>query len=62
MEEVDLVPESQEPQSDSAPEDVVSVTLKRENSLYHSQRNVMRNGRYVHMFSLNRLLIINVRG
>lgn len=43
-EEVDLVPESEEPQPDSPPQDVVSVTLKRENSLRHSQRRSMRNG------------------
>ncbi|KAB5518421.1 hypothetical protein PHYPO_G00165670 [Pangasianodon hypophthalmus] len=44
IEEVDIVPESQEPQPDSPVEDVVSVTLKRENSLRHSQRHAMRNG------------------
>ncbi|KAJ8418122.1 hypothetical protein AAFF_G00138310 [Aldrovandia affinis] len=38
-EEVETMPESQEPQVDCPPEDVVSVTLKRENSLRHSQRN-----------------------
>ncbi|XP_036402430.1 canalicular multispecific organic anion transporter 1-like [Megalops cyprinoides] len=38
-EEVDTVPEGQEPQADCPPEDVVSVTLKRESSLHHSQRN-----------------------
>lgn len=47
MEEVDIIPESQEPQPDSPAEDVVSVTLKRENSLRHSQRHAMRNGRFV---------------
>ncbi|MCJ8749120.1 hypothetical protein PDJAM_G00172600 [Pangasius djambal] len=44
IEEVDIVPESQEPQPDSPAEDVVSDTLKRENSLRHSQRHAMRNG------------------
>ncbi|XP_060771637.1 ATP-binding cassette sub-family C member 2-like [Neoarius graeffei] len=43
-EEVDIVPESQEPQPDCSAEDVVSVILKRENSLRHSQSNAMRNG------------------
>ncbi|GAA6077114.1 canalicular multispecific organic anion transporter 1, partial [Tachysurus ichikawai] len=44
IEEVDIVPESHDPQLDSPAEDVVSVMLKRENSLRHSQRNAMRNG------------------
>lgn len=47
VEKVDIVPESQEPQPDSPAEDIVSVTLKRENSLRHSQRHAMRNGRFV---------------
>uniref|UniRef100_A0A4W4G0I7 ATP-binding cassette, sub-family C (CFTR/MRP), member 2 n=1 Tax=Electrophorus electricus TaxID=8005 RepID=A0A4W4G0I7_ELEEL len=38
-EQVDVVPESQDPQADSPPEDMVSVTLKRESSLRHSQRH-----------------------
>ncbi|XP_062374958.1 canalicular multispecific organic anion transporter 1 [Sardina pilchardus] len=42
--EVDTVPEAQDPQPDISPEDVVSVTLKRENSLRHSQRHAQRNG------------------
>ncbi|XP_061083740.1 ATP-binding cassette sub-family C member 2-like [Conger conger] len=36
-EEMELVPEGQEPQMDCSTEDVVSATLKRENSLRHSQ-------------------------
>ncbi|XP_061083514.1 ATP-binding cassette sub-family C member 2-like [Conger conger] len=36
-EEMELVPDGQEPQMDCSSEDVVSVTLKRENSLRHSQ-------------------------
>ncbi|XP_036439199.1 canalicular multispecific organic anion transporter 1-like [Colossoma macropomum] len=43
-EQMDVVPEGQDPQADSPPEDVVSVTLKRENSLRHSQRHATRNG------------------
>ncbi|XP_066507559.1 canalicular multispecific organic anion transporter 1 [Hoplias malabaricus] len=43
-EQMDIVPEGQEPQADSPLEDVVSVTLKRENSLRHSQRHAHRNG------------------
>ncbi|KAF4071490.1 hypothetical protein AMELA_G00273860 [Ameiurus melas] len=44
IEEVEIVPESHEPQPDSPAEDVVTVMLKRENSLRHSQRHAMRNG------------------
>ncbi|TSP25420.1 Canalicular multispecific organic anion transporter 1 [Bagarius yarrelli] len=44
IEEFDITPESQEPQPDCPAEDVVSVTLKRENSLRHSQRHAARNG------------------
>ncbi|XP_053475532.1 canalicular multispecific organic anion transporter 1 [Ictalurus furcatus] len=44
IEEVEIVPESHEPQPDSPAEDVVAVMLKRENSLRHSQRHTMRNG------------------
>ncbi|KAG7314076.1 hypothetical protein KOW79_022572 [Hemibagrus wyckioides] len=44
IEEVDIIPESHDPQPDSPAEDVVSVMLKRENSLRHSQRHSMRNG------------------
>ncbi|KAI5087921.1 canalicular multispecific organic anion transporter 1 [Silurus meridionalis] len=44
LEMIDIVPESQEPQADSPAEDIVSVILKRENSLRHSQRHAMRNG------------------
>ncbi|KAL7855414.1 hypothetical protein AOLI_G00190180 [Acnodon oligacanthus] len=43
-EQMDIVPEGEDPQADSPPEDVVSVTLKRENSLRHSQRHAQRNG------------------
>lgn len=60
LEEVDIVPESQEPQPDSPAEDVVSITLKRENSLRHSQRHVLRNGRFV-LHNPHMLLIIYVR-
>ncbi|XP_030626406.1 canalicular multispecific organic anion transporter 1 isoform X1 [Chanos chanos] len=42
--EFDLIPEGEDPQVDSPPEDVVSITLKRENSLRHSQRHAQRNG------------------
>lgn len=48
IEEVDIIPESHDPQPDSPAEDVVSVMLKRENSLRHSQRHAMRNGRCVY--------------
>ncbi|KAK3523187.1 hypothetical protein QTP86_021720 [Hemibagrus guttatus] len=44
IEEVDIIPESHDPQPDSPAEDIVSVMLKRENSLRHSQRHAMRNG------------------
>ncbi|XP_076867754.1 ATP-binding cassette sub-family C member 2 isoform X1 [Brachyhypopomus gauderio] len=44
VEGVDAMPESQDPLADSPPEDVVSVTLKRESSLRHSQRHVRPNG------------------
>ncbi|KAF7686818.1 canalicular multispecific organic anion transporter 1 [Silurus meridionalis] len=44
LEMIDIVPESQQPQADSPAEDIVSVVLKRENSLRHSQRHAMRNG------------------
>ncbi|KAL6466399.1 hypothetical protein MHYP_G00242030 [Metynnis hypsauchen] len=43
-EQIDGVPEGEDPQADSPPEDVVSVTLKRESSLRHSQRHSKRNG------------------
>ncbi|XP_039546373.1 canalicular multispecific organic anion transporter 1 isoform X1 [Pimephales promelas] len=39
FEEIDTLPEGLEPQADVSPEDIVSNTLKRENSLRHSQRN-----------------------
>ncbi|XP_035257042.1 canalicular multispecific organic anion transporter 1 [Anguilla anguilla] len=39
LEEVNTVPDTQEQQPDCSPDDVVSVTLKRENSLRHSQYN-----------------------
>ncbi|XP_066550054.1 ATP-binding cassette sub-family C member 2 isoform X2 [Amia ocellicauda] len=38
-EDEETLPDTQEPQSDSPPEDVVSVTLKRETSLRRSKRN-----------------------
>ncbi len=38
-EQIDTLPEGLEPQADDSPEDIVSSTLKRENSLRHSQRN-----------------------
>lgn len=60
LEEVDIVPESQEPQPDSPAEDVVSITLKRENSLRHSQRHALRNGRFV-LHKPHMLPIIYVR-
>uniref|UniRef100_A0A671T8S6 ATP-binding cassette, sub-family C (CFTR/MRP), member 2 n=1 Tax=Sinocyclocheilus anshuiensis TaxID=1608454 RepID=A0A671T8S6_9TELE len=37
---IDMLPEGLEPQADGSPEDIVSSTLKRENSLRHSQRSV----------------------
>ncbi|XP_072526726.1 ATP-binding cassette sub-family C member 2-like [Salminus brasiliensis] len=43
-EHMDIVPEGQDPQPDSPLEDVVAVTLRRENSLRHSQRHSQRNG------------------
>ncbi|KAI7805399.1 canalicular multispecific organic anion transporter 1 isoform X1 [Triplophysa rosa] len=43
--EFDTVPESLEPQADGSPEDIISSTLKRENSLRHSQRHAQQNGR-----------------
>ncbi|XP_051945451.1 canalicular multispecific organic anion transporter 1 isoform X1 [Xyrauchen texanus] len=43
-EEIDTVPESLEPQADSSPDDIISSTLKRENSLRHSQRHTQHNG------------------
>ncbi|XP_012683657.2 ATP-binding cassette sub-family C member 2 [Clupea harengus] len=43
-EEVDIIPEAQDLQADVPPEDVVSVTLKRDSSLRHSQRHTQRNG------------------
>lgn len=45
-EEFETVPESLEPQADGSPEDIISSTLKRENSLRHSQRHAQQNGRY----------------
>uniref|UniRef100_A0A673LTB9 Canalicular multispecific organic anion transporter 1-like n=1 Tax=Sinocyclocheilus rhinocerous TaxID=307959 RepID=A0A673LTB9_9TELE len=36
---IDMLPEGLEPQADGSPEDIVSSTLKRENSLRHSQRH-----------------------
>uniref|UniRef100_A0A8C7R4X5 ATP-binding cassette, sub-family C (CFTR/MRP), member 2 n=1 Tax=Oncorhynchus mykiss TaxID=8022 RepID=A0A8C7R4X5_ONCMY len=41
-EEVGLVPDLQDPQADTPPEDIVSMTLRRESSIRRSQRN----GRY----------------
>ncbi|XP_077093647.1 ATP-binding cassette sub-family C member 2-like [Siphateles boraxobius] len=38
-EEIDTLPAGLEPQADGSPEDIVSNTVKRENSLRHSQRN-----------------------
>ncbi|KAJ8014351.1 hypothetical protein DPEC_G00039330 [Dallia pectoralis] len=38
-EEVELVPDGQEAQADTSPEDIVSSTLKRESSIRRSQRN-----------------------
>lgn len=38
-EEVGLVPDLQDPQADTPPEDIVSMTLKRESSIRRSQRN-----------------------
>uniref|UniRef100_A0A672LSW8 Canalicular multispecific organic anion transporter 1-like n=1 Tax=Sinocyclocheilus grahami TaxID=75366 RepID=A0A672LSW8_SINGR len=36
FEQIDMLPEGLEPQADGSPEDIVSSTLKRENSLRHS--------------------------
>lgn len=44
-EQIDMLPEGFEPQADDSPEDIVSNTLKRENSLRHSQRHSKQNGR-----------------
>uniref|UniRef100_A0A8C7C742 Canalicular multispecific organic anion transporter 1 n=1 Tax=Oncorhynchus kisutch TaxID=8019 RepID=A0A8C7C742_ONCKI len=38
-EEVGLVPDLQDPQADTPPEDIVSMTLRRESSIRRSQRN-----------------------
>ncbi|KAL1263560.1 hypothetical protein QQF64_006299, partial [Cirrhinus molitorella] len=43
-EQIDTLPEGLEPQADECPEDIVSNTLKRENSLRHSQRHSKENG------------------
>ncbi|XP_067276901.1 canalicular multispecific organic anion transporter 1 isoform X2 [Pseudorasbora parva] len=43
-EEIDTVPEGLEPQADGFPEDIVSNTLKRDNSLRSSQRHAQPNG------------------
>ncbi|XP_067242985.1 canalicular multispecific organic anion transporter 1 isoform X2 [Chanodichthys erythropterus] len=43
-EEIDTLPEVLEPQADGSPEDIVSSTLKRENSLRSSQRHSRQNG------------------
>lgn len=43
-EEIETLPEGLETQADGSPEDIVSSTLKRENSLRHSQRHSKRNG------------------
>uniref|UniRef100_A0A672JYL5 Canalicular multispecific organic anion transporter 1-like n=2 Tax=Sinocyclocheilus grahami TaxID=75366 RepID=A0A672JYL5_SINGR len=43
-EQIDTLPEGLEPQADDSLEDIVSSTLKRENSLRHSQRHSKRNG------------------
>uniref|UniRef100_A0A673LQ85 Canalicular multispecific organic anion transporter 1-like n=1 Tax=Sinocyclocheilus rhinocerous TaxID=307959 RepID=A0A673LQ85_9TELE len=40
FEQIDMLPEGLEPQADGSPEDIVSSTLKRENSLRHSQRHM----------------------
>uniref|UniRef100_A0A673LVV6 ABC-type glutathione-S-conjugate transporter n=1 Tax=Sinocyclocheilus rhinocerous TaxID=307959 RepID=A0A673LVV6_9TELE len=42
FEQIDMLPEGLEPQADGSPEDIVSSTLKRENSLRHSQRVSLR--------------------
>ncbi|XP_026080611.1 canalicular multispecific organic anion transporter 1-like isoform X1 [Carassius auratus] len=38
-EQIDTLPEGLEPKADDSPQDIVSSTLKRENSLRHSKRN-----------------------
>ncbi|KAL2082928.1 hypothetical protein ACEWY4_020701 [Coilia grayii] len=43
-EEVDVIPEAEDAQADCPPEDVVSLTLRRNSSLRHSQRHAQRNG------------------
>uniref|UniRef100_A0A673LNI6 ABC-type glutathione-S-conjugate transporter n=1 Tax=Sinocyclocheilus rhinocerous TaxID=307959 RepID=A0A673LNI6_9TELE len=43
FEQIDMLPEGLEPQADGSPEDIVSSTLKRENSLRHSQRSSVRS-------------------
>lgn len=45
FEQIEMLPEGLEPQADGSPEDIVSSTLKRENSLRHSQRHSKQNGR-----------------
>uniref|UniRef100_A0A8C1VAD9 Canalicular multispecific organic anion transporter 1 n=1 Tax=Cyprinus carpio TaxID=7962 RepID=A0A8C1VAD9_CYPCA len=45
FEQIEMLPEGLEPQADGCPEDIVSSTLKRENSLRHSQRHSKQNGR-----------------
>uniref|UniRef100_A0A8C1VAB1 Canalicular multispecific organic anion transporter 1 n=1 Tax=Cyprinus carpio TaxID=7962 RepID=A0A8C1VAB1_CYPCA len=42
FEQIEMLPEGLEPQADGCPEDIVSSTLKRENSLRHSQRMRLR--------------------
>uniref|UniRef100_A0A8C1FIN8 Canalicular multispecific organic anion transporter 1 n=1 Tax=Cyprinus carpio carpio TaxID=630221 RepID=A0A8C1FIN8_CYPCA len=42
FEQIEMLPEGLEPQADGSPEDIVSSTLKRENSLRHSQRMRLR--------------------
>ncbi|KTG31567.1 hypothetical protein cypCar_00015139 [Cyprinus carpio] len=44
FEQIEMLPEGLEPQADGSPEDIVSSTLKRENSLRHSQRHSKQNG------------------
>uniref|UniRef100_A0A672K344 Canalicular multispecific organic anion transporter 1-like n=1 Tax=Sinocyclocheilus grahami TaxID=75366 RepID=A0A672K344_SINGR len=55
-EQIDTLPEGLEPQADDSLEDIVSSTLKRENSLRHSQRHSKRNGRLLFLF-----LVFSVR-
>uniref|UniRef100_A0AAY4E6J8 ABC-type glutathione-S-conjugate transporter n=1 Tax=Denticeps clupeoides TaxID=299321 RepID=A0AAY4E6J8_9TELE len=45
-EDITLIPEVHDPQADCPPEDVVTVTLKRQNSLHHSQRYNRQSSRY----------------